>query len=271
MNSIYVSDFSKYKSISNNNIRSPKAIPSTHPPPQATKTLLPSSPAPSLLPSHPPSSEQPHKAPIHPGPSRRIQSTRISPNNNLFAMADQSTGGELDETRQDPSVLNQTNVPHIPVDAPNCESPILVHSTAYTHPSRTLPATETPEKRRRGRPKGSKNKKTLEAMAGGLTTSSSSTAQPGEKRKRGRPPKVPYHLQFTDPSIIHDAIQSQEAADAASGKAPPKKRGRPRKNPEPQPADQSAVLVGSSGGTAVEGQGDEAGSLAKRMRSDGNE
>jgi len=169
-------------------------------------------------------------------------------------MANQTAERELDEIRE--------------------EQPAIAHQSINQMPPGTSGISENTEKRRRGRPKGSKNKKTLEALAGGITTgpSSSSTAQPGEKRKRGRPPKVPYHLQFTDPSIIHDAIQSQEAADAASGKVPPKKRGRPPKNPKPQPAvDQAAGLVGSSGGAALEGQGDEAGNLAKRMRSDGNE
>jgi len=169
-------------------------------------------------------------------------------------MANQTAERELDEIRE--------------------EQPVLAHQSIPQMPPGTSGIPETPEKRRRGRPKGSKNKKTLEALAGGISTGtgpSSSNAQPGEKRKRGRPPKVPYHLQFTDPSIIHDAIQSQEAADAASGKVPPKKRGRPPKNPKPQPLDQAAGLVGSSGGAALEGQGEEAGNLAKRMRSDGNE
>jgi len=151
-----------------------------------------------------------------------------------------------------------------------------VNAQVAPHMTSGVPASlegQTP-KRSRGRPKGSKNKKTLEAMqAGGITTGGTSTTssqQQGEKRKRGRPPKVPYHLQFTDPSIIHDAIQSQEAADAASGKVsgPPRKRGRP---PKAKPQAEPSGLGGGSGGAAQEVQGDEAGGVAKRMRADGNE
>lgn len=167
-------------------------------------------------------------------------------------MAEPTTERELDEIRDEQAAIAQT-VPHMNSGVPG--------------------ASDAPPKRTRGRPKGSKNKKTLEAMqAGGIPPggTSTSSSQPGEKRKRGRPPKVPYHLQFTDPSIIHDAIQSQEAADAASGKVPPRKRGRPPKHPKPQ-VEQSGLSGGTSGGAAQEVQGDEAGGLAKRIRSDGNE
>jgi hypothetical protein len=62
---------------------------------------------------------------------------------------------------------------------------------------------------------------------------------------------VPYHLQFTDPAIIHDAIQNQDAA--AAEKPPPKKRGRPPKNAK-KDAD-------------AEGDNDD-GNEAKRLKSD---
>jgi hypothetical protein len=47
----------------------------------------------------------------------------------------------------------------------------------------------TPAKRGRGRPKGSKNKKSTTAGTA-ASTSEVAPAAAGEKRKRGRPPKV---------------------------------------------------------------------------------
>jgi len=71
---------------------------------------------------------------------------------------------------------------------------------------------QTPVKRGRGRPKGSKNKQSGTAMS---TANAEASAQTGP-RKRGRPPK------------------EKKDIPNAEGSAPRRKRGRPPKNPRPE-------------------------------------
>ncbi|KAF9005567.1 hypothetical protein BDQ17DRAFT_1325089 [Cyathus striatus] len=72
------------------------------------------------------------------------------------------------------------------------------------------PSTAAPQKRGRGRPKGSKNKKSADGA-----TSNDAPTQPA--RKRGRPPK-------------------EKKDDSGEEPAPKRPRGRPRKNPKPEAA-----------------------------------
>jgi len=67
--------------------------------------------------------------------------------------------------------------------------------------------TDAPPKRGRGRPKGSKNKKS------GTSTAEAAGEEP-PKRKRGRPPK-------------------RKAEEESADPPPKRKRGRPPKNPKP--------------------------------------
>ncbi|KAF8274962.1 hypothetical protein EI94DRAFT_1793628 [Lactarius quietus] len=82
---------------------------------------------------------------------------------------------------------------------------------------------------RAGRPKGSKNKK---SVAVGGTSASAPEASPavGEKRKRGRPPKP-----------------KNPQEDTSTGEPPAKrKRGRPPKNPKPTSAPEDTGEGGTS-------------------------
>ncbi|KAJ6496591.1 hypothetical protein C8R47DRAFT_1194365 [Mycena vitilis] len=104
------------------------------------------------------------------------------------------------------------------------------------------PATETPVKRGRGRPKGSKNKKAVPAAPG-----DGPSAAP---RKRGRPPKE----KKDDDDAKDDADDDDgddeppkkkrgrppKAASAADPNAEPKKRGRPPKKAAEKPAADEA-------------------------------
>ncbi|KAI0705823.1 hypothetical protein BC835DRAFT_1409889 [Cytidiella melzeri] len=118
-----------------------------------------------------------------------------------------------------------------------------------------VPAAE-PVKRKRGRPPGSKNKKTLAAQAatagtstgagtsgetpvkrgrgrppkrkseeGAATTATTADGEPPQKRKRGRPPKA-------KPAAPPEDASGDDAAedDGADEAAPKKKRGRTRKD-----------------------------------------
>ncbi|KAJ3561903.1 hypothetical protein NP233_g9910 [Leucocoprinus birnbaumii] len=90
----------------------------------------------------------------------------------------------------------------------------------------TTETTENPPvKRGRGRPKGSKNKKTTASAPGATTTT------PSVPRKRGRPPK-PKTEQEGEP-------------------APKRPRGRPPKNPKPA-ATEGGEGAAASGETAAE-------------------
>ncbi|KAI0256758.1 hypothetical protein BJV78DRAFT_1150697 [Lactifluus subvellereus] len=93
----------------------------------------------------------------------------------------------------------------------------------------------TPAKRGRGRPKGSKNKK---SAAGTAASTSEVAPAAGEKRRRGRPPKVclePIASGFPfSPLVIVQPKNPQE--ETATGEPPAKrKRGRPPKTPKPVP------------------------------------
>lgn len=68
----------------------------------------------------------------------------------------------------------------------------VVQHDPFIGPSTAAPASEAPVKRKRGRPPGSKNKKTLAAGA----AAADEPEKP--KRKRGRPPKV----YLSSPSIF---------------------------------------------------------------------
>ncbi|RPD66262.1 hypothetical protein L226DRAFT_193346 [Lentinus tigrinus ALCF2SS1-7] len=81
------------------------------------------------------------------------------------------------------------------------------------------PKTDPQPKRKRGRPPGSKNKKTIAAEAAAAEAGSS--APP--KRPRGRPPK-------------RKSEEEHKAEGGEPSEPPPKKkRGRPPKNPRPEP------------------------------------
>jgi high mobility group AT-hook protein 2 len=91
------------------------------------------------------------------------------------------------------------------------------------------PSSAPPQKRGRGRPKGSKNKKGTAALA--------APAVPTVPRKRGRPPKVRasglshcclHHNCRSDPRSVH-----QEKKDTGEEPPPKRPRGRPPKNPKP--------------------------------------
>jgi len=75
---------------------------------------------------------------------------------------------------------------------------------------------DAPAKRGRGRPKGSKNKKSG-------TSNAEATGEEPPKRKRGRPPKRKAEEEIVDPP-------------------PKRKRGRPPKNPKPE-TDEDADRV----------------------------
>jgi len=91
---------------------------------------------------------------------------------------------------------------------------------------------ETPVKRGRGRPKGSKNKKGS-ALAG-------DAAADAPKKKRGRPPKE----------------KKPDEVGTDGEPAPKRKRGRPPKNPKPE---------GDAGATSG-GEGGESSEKKKRGR-----
>ena len=91
----------------------------------------------------------------------------------------------------------------------------------------TAGAAETPAKRGRGRPKGSKNKKSG-------TSAAEATGEEAPKRKRGRPPKVRIIL-ITSSSPLFTFPHPQRKAEDEGVEPPPKrKRGRPPKNPKPE-------------------------------------
>ncbi|KZS99057.1 hypothetical protein SISNIDRAFT_545888 [Sistotremastrum niveocremeum HHB9708] len=106
---------------------------------------------------------------------------------------------------------------------------------------------ETPVKRSRGRPKGSKNKKTLEAEKRAAETGVQTT----ERRKRGRPPK---------------AKDEAAAAAATTDKPAPRTRGRP---PKKKPEDEAAAPAAPAA-EANDAEGDDddgtVESAAKRPR-----
>jgi len=97
------------------------------------------------------------------------------------------------------------------------------------------PATDSPPKRGRGRPKGSKNKKSG-------TSAAEATGEEAPKRKRGRPPKVRNHsylLHLTRsafssflPHLLSHTRAQRKAEDEAVNPPPKRKRGRPPKNPK---------------------------------------
>ncbi|KAI0006084.1 hypothetical protein BJV74DRAFT_802082 [Russula compacta] len=94
----------------------------------------------------------------------------------------------------------------------------------------------TPGKRSRGRPKGSKNKK---SAAGVAATTSEVAPAAGEKRKRGRPPK---------PKNVPE--------EGVSGEPPAKrKRGRPPKNPKPSSPHDEGDEEGTSDSPAKRKRG----------------
>ncbi|KAI0306520.1 hypothetical protein B0F90DRAFT_1690546 [Multifurca ochricompacta] len=105
----------------------------------------------------------------------------------------------------------------------------------------------TPAKRGRGRPKGSKNKKNA---AGTAASASELASAAGEKRKRGRPPKVclclePITLIYPLIFMIPQPKNLQE--EVATGEPPAKrKRGRPPKNPKPISAHEDVGQGGTS-------------------------
>ncbi|KAG6911460.1 hypothetical protein DXG01_014534 [Tephrocybe rancida] len=96
------------------------------------------------------------------------------------------------------------------------------------------PAKDAPVKRGRGRPKGSKNKRTGSTPA---ATTGSSSAPAVTPRKRGRPPK-------------------EKKVDEEGDVEPPtkRKRGRPPKHPKPDAGD------------GAEGDGDAPEPSAKKKR-----
>ncbi|KAF4615459.1 hypothetical protein D9613_002963 [Agrocybe pediades] len=81
-------------------------------------------------------------------------------------------------------------------------------------------------KRGRGRPKGSKNKKT-----GASSSAPESPTTPVQRRKRGRPPK-------------------EKKEDSGEEPAPKRPRGRPPKNPKPA-EEGPAAAGGESGETST--------------------
>ncbi|KAH9063382.1 hypothetical protein EDB87DRAFT_1603334 [Lactarius vividus] len=88
-------------------------------------------------------------------------------------------------------------------------------------------APPSPVKRGRGRPKGSKNKK---SVAGASVPAPEASPPTGEKRKRGRPPKP-----------------KNPQEDTSTGEPPAKrKRGRPPKNPKPASTQEDAGEGGTS-------------------------
>jgi len=97
--------------------------------------------------------------------------------------------------------------PHEPAD--DAHGP----GTAADPASNTAAAAETPAKRGRGRPKGSKNKKSG-------TSATEATGEEAPKRKRGRPPK-------------------RKAEDEGVEPPPKRKRGRPPKNPKPETEEEA--------------------------------
>ncbi|KAI0375018.1 hypothetical protein BV20DRAFT_976953 [Pilatotrama ljubarskyi] len=95
------------------------------------------------------------------------------------------------------------------------------------------PQNEPQPKRKRGRPPGSKNKKTLEKEAATGTAGPSAEAP---RRPRGRPPKtltVYFHNHYSQ----RKPEEEKKAEGGEPSEPPPKrKRGRPRKNPLPEPS-----------------------------------
>lgn len=122
-------------------------------------------------------------------------------------------------------------------------------SPAHPEPA-PAPAPEQPVKRGRGRPKGSKNKKNAAAAAAAAAAAGPST---GEKRKRGRPPKV------RRLSRAHSSCSSVPtrlvplSQPKPEGEEPPvkRKRGRPPKNPKPDPAADKAGESSAAEGSAT--------------------
>jgi len=104
---------------------------------------------------------------------------------------------------------------------------------AVTSAGETATADEAKPKRGRGRPKGSKNK----PRSGGEPASSSSAA-PETKRKRGRPPKE-------KPAGVTGEPGEEEERPA---KRP---RGRPRKNPVPETANDGEGETADSAGPST--------------------
>ena len=95
-----------------------------------------------------------------------------------------------------------------------------------------------------GRPKGSKNKKTLEKMKKTSTPKSSIAAAAGggadgkseKKRGRGRPPKKKMNTTFKTKNAItkKNLVVKSNSSSTISKKTTKKKRGRPPKTPEPK-------------------------------------
>ena len=105
-------------------------------------------------------------------------------------------------------------------------------------------------KRKRGRPPGSKNKKTLAAeqakatttAAAGSSTGAGTSGEQPAKRGRGRPPKVRILVPYRPPPRVLTGVRppfQRKPDDAAETEPQPKrKRGRPPKNkPAPPPAE----------------------------------
>jgi len=92
------------------------------------------------------------------------------------------------------------------------------------------------QKRGRGRPKGSKNKKSIAALA------ADASGESQKPKKRGRPPKVRFLLH---PLTRNDrgayCSLPQEKKDDGEEPAPKRRRGRPPKNPKPDSSSSAAA------------------------------
>ncbi|KAH9966724.1 hypothetical protein BC827DRAFT_1153087 [Russula dissimulans] len=93
----------------------------------------------------------------------------------------------------------------------------------------------TPPKRGRGRPKGSKNKK---SAAGTAASTSEDAPAAGEKRKRGRPPKACSPELLFPPFYLPQPSPKSVPEEGPSGEPPLKrKRGRPPKTKPTSPRE----------------------------------
>ncbi|KAH9484226.1 hypothetical protein JR316_0003706 [Psilocybe cubensis] len=124
----------------------------------------------------------------------------------------------------------------IPFDANACAN----RASSFYRPNLGTSTTSGTVKRGRGRPKGSKNKKSGASSAG-----PESPTTPTVQRKRGRPPK-------------------EKKEDAGEEPPPKRPRGRPPKNPKPASgeATTSAAEAGDSSGKKKRGRPSKKGSTA---------